>query len=86
MAIGPTAVGPRATLASRDSPPAAHPENGAPARSPPRSAGEKVKLFRELFRGRDDLYPTRLVSKKTGKAGYAPACSNKFVAGLPVLP
>jgi hypothetical protein len=45
-----------------------------------------VKLFRELFRGRDDLYPTRLVSKKTGKAGYAPACSNKFVAGLPVLP
>ncbi len=76
----------RAKLASRDSPPAAHPENRAPARSPPRSAGEKVKLFRELFRGRDDLYPTRFVSKKTGKAGYAPACSNKFVAGLCELP
>jgi hypothetical protein len=76
----------RAKLASRDSPPAAHPENGAPARSPPRSAAEKVKLFRELFRGRDDLYPTRFVSKKTGKAGYAPACSNKFAVGLCELP
>ncbi len=76
----------RTKLASRDPPLAAHPENGAPARSPPRSAGEKVKLFRELFRGRDDLYPTRFVSKKTGRRGYAPACSNKFVAGLCELP
>jgi hypothetical protein len=45
-----------------------------------------VKLFRQLFRGRADLYPTRFVSKKTGKAGYAPACSNKFVAGVCELP
>jgi hypothetical protein len=52
----------------------------------PRSPAEKVKLFRQLFRGRDDLYPTRFVSKKTGKAGYAPACANKFVAGLCELP
>jgi hypothetical protein len=52
----------------------------------PRSPTEKVDLFRQLFRGRDDLYPTRFVSKKTGKAGYAPACANKFVAGLCELP
>jgi hypothetical protein len=44
-----------------------------------------VKLFRQLFRGRDDLYPTRYVSKKTGKPGYAPACSNKWEVGLCAL-
>ncbi len=51
-----------------------------------RSAAEKVKLFRGLFRGRTDVYPTRFVSQKTGKAGYAPACSNKFVKGVCELP
>jgi hypothetical protein len=63
------------------------PSDGSPAApTPPRSPAEKVKLFRELFRGRDDLYPTRFVSKKTGKPGYAPACSNKFVPGVCELP
>lgn len=52
----------------------------------PRTPVDKVKLFRELFRGRPDIYPTRFVSKKTGKAGYAPACSNKFVHGVCELP
>ena len=64
-----------------------------PARAPtatvadgPQTPAEKVKLFRQLFRGRPDLYPTRFVSKKTGKPGYAPACSNKFVPGVCELP
>jgi hypothetical protein len=61
-------------------------EASPPPSAAPRSPEEKVKLFRQLFRGRDDLYPTRFVSKKTGKAGYAPACSNKFVAGVCELP
>jgi superfamily II DNA or RNA helicase len=52
----------------------------------PRTPADKVKLFRGLFRGRPDLYPTRFVSKKSGKAGYAPACSNKFVPGVCELP
>ena len=52
----------------------------------PRTPNDKVKLFRQLFRGRSDLYPTRFVSKKTGKPGYAPACSNKFVPGVCELP
>lgn len=51
----------------------------------PRTAAEKVKLFRSLFRGRPDIFPTRFVSKKTGKPGYAPACSNKWVVGLCAL-
>lgn len=55
------------------------------APAPPRSPAEKVTLFRQLFRGRGDLYPTRFVSKKTGQAGYAPACSNKWEPGLCAL-
>ena len=52
----------------------------------PRTPADKVRLFRQLFRGRPDVYPTRFVSKKTGKPGYAPACSNKFVPGVCELP
>ena len=52
----------------------------------PRSPAEKVRLFRQLFRGREDVFPTRFVSKKTGKPGYAPACTNKFVRGVCELP
>ncbi len=52
----------------------------------PRSPEEKVRLFRQLFRGRGDVFPTRFVSKKTGKPGYAPACTNKFVRGVCGLP
>jgi hypothetical protein len=44
-----------------------------------------VNLFRSLFRGRPDVFPVRFVSKKTAKAGYAPACSNKWEPGLCVL-
>ncbi len=53
---------------------------------PPRTSDEKVKVFRSLFRGRRDVFPTRFVSKKTGKSGYAPACKNKFVKGVCELP
>jgi hypothetical protein len=76
----------RAKLAALDHPPAAPRESSGLLAAAPGSPTEKVKLFRQLFRGRDDLYPTRFVSKKTGKPGYAPACSNKFVAGVCDLP
>jgi superfamily II DNA or RNA helicase len=51
-----------------------------------RSPSEKIQIFRDLFRGRSDVYPTRFVAKKTSKPGYAPACNNKFVSGLCELP
>jgi hypothetical protein len=51
----------------------------------PLTSADKVKLFRTLFRGRLDVFPTRFVSKKTGKPGYAPACSNKWEPGLCAL-
>jgi superfamily II DNA or RNA helicase len=52
----------------------------------PQTSAEKVKLFRSLFRGREDVFPTRFVAKRTGKQGYAPACRNKFVKGVCELP
>ena len=56
------------------------------AKRVPKTPAEKVRLFRRLFRGRTDVFPNRFVSKRTGKAGYAPACSNKFVPGVCDLP
>ncbi len=76
----------RARLATVETGGSAHAELPVQPVGAPRSAAEKLKLFRDLFRGREDLYPTRFVSKKTGKAGYAPACANKFVAGVCELP
>jgi len=42
----------------------------------------KIALFRSLFRGREDVYPRRFESRKTGKSGYAPACANEWVRGV----
>jgi len=52
----------------------------AVSRSSP--AAEKVALFRSLFRGREDVYPRRFESRKTGKSGYSPACANEWVRGV----
>ncbi|HEY2290794.1 MAG TPA: DEAD/DEAH box helicase family protein [Thermoanaerobaculia bacterium] len=52
----------------------------------PATPTEKVRLFRALFKGREDIFPIRFVSKRTGKSGYAPACTNKFVRGICELP
>src|SRR5207237_5466093 len=46
------------------------------------SPAAKIELFRSLFRGREDVYPRRFESRKTNKAGYAPACANEWVRGV----
>lgn len=46
------------------------------------SPEEKIRLFRSLFRGRDDVYPRRFESRRTGKAGYSPACAHEWVRGI----
>ena len=46
------------------------------------SEKEKITLFRSLFRGREDVYPRRFESVKTGKTGYSPACANEWVPGI----
>jgi superfamily II DNA or RNA helicase len=43
---------------------------------------EKVALFRSLFRGRTDVFPRRWENAKTGRKGYAPACSNEWIRGV----
>ncbi len=60
-------------------PPAAAPTATEPSRL---STGDKIALFRRLFRGRTDVYPIRWKSKTTGKSGYAPACANEWRAGV----
>jgi superfamily II DNA or RNA helicase len=45
-------------------------------------ASEKIDVFRSLFRGREDVYPRRFESRKTGKSGYAPACAHEWVRGI----
>jgi hypothetical protein len=46
------------------------------------SVEAKIALFRSLFRGRDDVYPRRFESRKTGRSGYQPACANEWATGL----
>lgn len=43
------------------------------------NAGERVALFRRLFRGRNDVYPIRWESQKSGKSGYSPVCANEWI-------
>lgn len=42
----------------------------------------KVKLFLDLFRARQEVFPKRWENTKTGKSGYSPACSNEWVKPL----
>ena len=42
---------------------------------------EKVRLFRSLFRGREDVFALRWQSK-SGKSGYSPACGNEWKPGI----
>jgi len=46
------------------------------------SGQEKIRLFRSLFRGREDVFPRRFESKKTGKSGYQPCCRKEWIKGL----
>ena len=46
------------------------------------SPSAKIALFRSLFRGREDVYARRFLSRKTGKSGYQPACGNEWVQGV----
>jgi superfamily II DNA or RNA helicase len=48
----------------------------------PTTSAEKVALFRNLFRGRTDVFPRYWENVKAGKKGYAPACGNEWVRGV----
>lgn len=40
----------------------------------------RVALFRSLFRGREDVYARRFVSRD-GRSGYSPVCKNRWTEG-----
>ncbi len=42
------------------------------------SSEEKIHIFQQLFKGREDIYAKRWESYKTGKSGYSPVCANEF--------
>jgi len=46
------------------------------------SQEDKIRLFRSLFKGREDVFPRRFENSKTGKSGYAPVCRNEWQAGI----
>lgn len=47
---------------------------------------DKIHLFRNLFAGRDDVFPRRFESRKSGRSGYQPACKNEWRVGVCVKP
>jgi len=46
------------------------------------SEEDKISLFRSFFRGREDVFPKRFESLKSGKSGYQPACRNEWIRGI----
>ena len=53
-------------------------DEGATSTTATLSSEEKVRTFRSLFRGREDVFARRWESSRTGKAGYSPACANEW--------
>ena len=47
---------------------------------------EKIRLFRRLFRGREDVFARRWYSVQKGKGGYAPVCANEWRYGVCIKP
>lgn len=46
------------------------------------SPQEKIRLYRSLFHGREDVFAKRWYSTKTEKSGYSPVCANEWRDGV----
>ena len=53
-----------------------------PTTEPEAPTPERVRLFRQLFRGREDVFARLWVNPKKQTKGYAPACANEWVRGV----
>ena len=47
-------------------------------RQPRLSLEDKVEVFRNLFKGREDVFARRWYSRISGKSGYTPVCQNEW--------
>jgi len=43
---------------------------------------DKIALFKNYFRGRDDVYAKLWINNKTGKKGYSPVCKHEWDRSL----
>jgi hypothetical protein len=66
--------GPSPGQIRQDTPPA---ESSSPLNANANPA-EKIRLFRSLFKGRDDVYAKRWESKDGARSGYSPVCRNEW--------
>lgn len=57
-------------------------ERSVPAVTLHSTPSEKIRLFRSLFCGREDVFARRWYSSKTEKSGYQPVCGNEWAEGL----
>jgi len=46
------------------------------------STQEKIDIFKNLFKGRNDVYASRWDNQKTNRSGYSPVCGNEWVQGV----
>ncbi|MDO8662851.1 MAG: DEAD/DEAH box helicase family protein [Candidatus Omnitrophota bacterium] len=46
------------------------------------SLENNLRLFKELFRGRTDVYAKHWTNRKTGKFGYSPVCKNEWAPNI----
>jgi hypothetical protein len=51
---------------------------GQPPLTADSSSAEKITCFRNLFRGREDVYAVHWINERTGKKGYAPAVEDPW--------
>jgi superfamily II DNA or RNA helicase len=72
----------RSRLAGSLRPPSPKQLNILPPAIAPTMPLEKVRLFRRLFRGREDVFPKLWTNPRKGTKGYSPACSNEWVRGV----
>jgi superfamily II DNA or RNA helicase len=45
-------------------------------------AASKLRLFRDLFRGREDVFAVRWENRSRGRSGYSPWCANEWQSGV----
>jgi hypothetical protein len=68
-------------LVVRESPPP-YVTSPAPPTAQTGLTPDQIRLFRQLFRGREDVFARLWTNPKKQTTGYAPACANEWVRGV----
>lgn len=55
---------------------------GSPVLNNDAPLSEKIRLFRSLFHGREDVYARLWQNRQSGKVGYSPVCKNEWNRSL----